>query len=419
MTILERRVTDEWLERDEAVLAGVLSRVTDIVAVEGRGSWLSDVDGRRWLDFASGIAVTNIGHCHPRVVSAAQAQLGALMHTSVVTHHARSVELAERLRGLVPWMLDAQVFFCNTGAETIDGAIKMARRVTGRPNIVAFRHGFHGRTLGATSLTTAKAKYRAGYEPLLGGVTIAPYGEPDFAQLDAILATQTPAHTVAAMVVEPVLGEGGYIVPPVEWLEGLRRRCDEHGILLVFDEVQTGIGRTGRMFAAETFGVHPDVLLFAKAVASGLPLAGIIASRSVFDRWPTGTHGTTFGGNPVACAAALATLDVIEADDLCERAQRLGDHARARLGALAQAGGVSVRGVGMMIGVQLGSAAEAEAVQRACLDAGLIVLTCGPNDDVLRLMPALNVPEADLDLGLDILCAALRFPNRPMGNAQA
>ena len=293
-------------------------------------------------------------------------QLGALMHTSVVTHHPRSVELAERLRGLVPWMPDAQVFFCNTGAETIDGAIKMARRVTGRPNIVAFRHGFHGRTLGATSLTTAKAKYRAGYEPLLAGVTIAPYGEPDFARArrdprDA----DAPRDTVAAMVVEPVLGEGGYIVPPVEWLEGLRKRCDAHGILLVFDEVQTGIGRTGRMFAAETFGVHPDVLLFAKAIASGLPLAGIIASRSVFDRWPTGTHGTTFGGNPVACAAALATLDVIEGEGLCERAERLGDHARARLAEVARVGGVSVRGVGMMIGVQLSSAAEAEAVQRA------------------------------------------------------
>ncbi len=330
------------------------------------------------------------------------------MHTSVVTHHPRSVELAERLRGLVPWMPDAQVFFCNTGAETIDGAIKMARRVTGRPNILAFRHGFHGRTLGATSLTTAKGKYRAGYEPLLSGVTIAPYGEPDLAQLDAILASQAPAHTVAAMVVEPVLGEGGYVVPPVAWLEGLRRRCDEHGILLVFDEVQTGIGRTGRMFAAETFGVHPDVLLFAKAVASGLPLAGIIASRSLFDRWPAGTHGTTFGGNPVSCAAALATLDVIEAEGLCERARRLGDQARARLAEVARmGGGVAVRGVGMMIGVQLGSAAEAEAAQRACLDAGLIVLTCGPNDDALRLIPALNIPEADLDLGLEILSAAL------------
>ena len=424
MTIVERRAdqgraTERWLERDQVALAAVLSRVTGIVAVEGKGSWLTDVDGRRWLDFASGIAVTNIGHCHPRVVAAAQAQLGALMHTSVVTHHPRSVELAERLRGLVPWMPDAQVFFCNTGAETIDGAIKMTRRVSGRPNVIAFRHGFHGRTLGATSLTTAKGKYRAGYEPLLGGVTIAPYGEPDLAQLDAILATQTPAHTVAAMVVEPVLGEGGYVVPPVAWLEGLRERCDEQGILLVFDEVQTGIGRTGRMFAAETFGVHPDVLLFAKAIASGLPLAGIIASRSLFDRWPPGTHGTTFGGNPVSCAAALATLDVIETERLGERAQRLGDLARARLAEAGRPRGALVRGVGMMIGVQLGSAAEAEAVQRHCLDAGLIVLTCGPNDDVLRLMPALNIPQADLDLGLEILCAALGFCGGEKGKTQA
>ena len=408
MTVIDGVVTQEWLDRDETALAAVLSRVTDIVAVEGRGSWLIDVDGRRWLDFASGIAVTNIGHCHPRVVEAAERQLHSLMHTSVVTHHPRSIELAERLRALVPWMPDAQVFFCNTGAETVDGAIKMARRVTGRPNIIAFRHGFHGRTLGATSITTAKGKYRAGYEPLLGGVTIAPYAERDLAELDAILATQTPSATVAAMIVEPVLGEGGYVVPPCEWLQGLRARCDEHGILLVFDEVQTGIGRTGRWFAAETFGVHPDVLLFAKAIASGLPLAGIIAARTLFDRWPPGTHGTTFGGNPVSCAAALATLDVIEEEDLCARARRLGDYARARLAEVGGIRGVAVRGVGLMIGVQLDSADAAAAVQRACLDAGLIVLTCGPDDDVLRLIPALNIPQADLDLGLDILTTALR-----------
>jgi 4-aminobutyrate aminotransferase len=391
----------------------VLSRVTDIVAVEGCGSWLIDADGRRWLDFASGIAVTNIGHCHPRVVEAAEKQLRSLIHTSVVTHHPRSVELAERLRTLVPWMPDAQVFFCNTGAETIDGAIKMARRVTGRPNIVAFRHGFHGRTLGATSLTTAKEKYRAGYEPLLGGVAIAPYGEPDFAQLDSILATQTPAHTVAAMIIEPVLGEGGYVVPPVEWLQGVRERCDEHGILLVFDEVQTGIGRTGRLFAAETFGVHPDVLLFAKAIASGLPLAGILASRSLFDRWPPGTHGTTFGGNPVSCAAALATLDVIEEEALCARARRLGEHARARLAEVAE-----VRGVGLMIGVQLDTGETAAAVQRACLDQGLIVLTCGPEENALRLIPALNIPEEDLDRGLEILVTALRLADPVPGQSR-
>jgi 4-aminobutyrate aminotransferase len=414
MTVIDGLATQAWLDRDEAALAGVLSRVTDIVAVEGEGSWLIDADGRRWLDFASGIAVTNIGHCHPRVIAAAEKQLHALMHTSVVTHHPRSIELAERLRTLVPWMPDAQVFFCNTGAEAVDGAIKLARRVTGRPNIVAFRHGFHGRTLGATSITTAKGKYRAGYEPLLGGVTIAPYAEADFAELDAILATQTPAHTVAAMVVEPVLGEGGYVVPPVEWLRGLRERCDAHGVLLVFDEVQTGIGRTGRLFATETFGVHPDVLLFAKAIASGLPLAGIIASREVFDRWPTGTHGTTFGGNPVSCAAALATLDVIEEEDLCARTRRLGDRAQARLAEVAE-----VRGVGLMIGVQLDRAETAAAVQRACLDAGLIVLTCGPDENVLRLIPALNIPETDLDLGLETLVTALRFGGSRTGQSRA
>lgn len=407
----------EWLARDEAALAGVLARVTDIVAVEGHGSWLTDADGRRWLDLASGIAVTNVGHCHPDVVAAAERQLHLLMHTSVVTHHQRNVELAERLIGLVPYMDDPQVFFANTGAEVIDGAVKLARRVTGRPAIVAFRGAFHGRTLGATSLTTAKGKYREGYEPLMGGVTIAPYANPlayvdgdsaaraALAQLDELLHVQVPASTIAAMVVEPVLGEGGYVVPPASWLHGLRERCDRHGILLVFDEVQTGIGRTGAMFAAETFGVRPDVILFAKGIASGLPLAGIIASRQLMSRWPAGTHGTTFGGNPVSCAAALATLDVIEREGLCHRARVLGERARAELTRLAadRSGIREVRGLGLMIGVELATHELAAAVQRQCLDEGLIVLTCGPHENVLRLIPALTISDDELDLALAIL----------------
>jgi 4-aminobutyrate aminotransferase len=393
----------EWLARDEAALAGVLPRITDVVAVRGEGSWLWDAEGRRYLDFGSGIAVTNTGHCHPKVVAAIAAQAATLIHTSVVAHPTGMIRLAERLAGLVPFMAAPQVFFCNSGAEAVDGSLKLARKVTGKPGVIAFRRAFHGRTLAATSLTTAKGKYREGYEPLLPSVTIAPYGDLD--GLDEVLALQAPGANVGAMIVEPVLGEGGYVVPPPGWLAGLRERCDRYGVLLIFDEVQTGVGRTGRPFAAETFGVAPDVLLFAKGIASGLPLGGIIAPRDLMDRWPTGAHGSTFGGNPVSCAAALATLDVLEEEGCYERARRLGRLALERLGAVP--GPVDVRGVGLMVGVELRDKAAAEAVQARCLDDGLIVLLCGPDENVLRLIPPLTIPDGEFQHGLDILVAAL------------
>ncbi|MEW6472563.1 MAG: aminotransferase class III-fold pyridoxal phosphate-dependent enzyme [Actinomycetota bacterium] len=393
----------EWLARDEAALAAVLPRITDVVAVRGEGAWLWDADGRRYLDFGSGIAVTNTGHCHPKVVAAVTAQAETLIHTSVVAHPTGMIRLAERLAGLVPFMAEPQVFFCNSGAEAVDGSLKLARKVTSKPGVIAFRQAFHGRTLAATSLTTAKGKYREGYEPLLPSVTIAPYGDLD--GLDELLALQAPGANVGAMIVEPVLGEGGYVVPPVGWLAGLRERCDRHGILLIFDEVQTGVGRTGRPFAAETFGVTPDVLLFAKGIASGLPLGGIIAPRQLMDRWPTGAHGSTFGGNPVSCAAALATLDVLDEEGCYERARRLGRRALERLGAVP--GPVDVRGVGLMIGVELRDKATAEAIQARCLDDGLIVLLCGPGENVLRLIPPLTITDHEFEKGLDILVAAI------------
>ena len=393
----------EWPDRDEAALAGVLPRITDVVAVRGQGAWLWDADGRRYLDFGSGIAVTNTGHCHPKVVAAVAEQAATLIHTSVVAHPTGMIRLAERLAGLVPFMAEPQVFFCNSGAEAVDGSLKLARKVTGKPGVIAFRRAFHGRTLAATSLTTAKGKYREGYEPLLPSVTIAPYGDLD--GLDELLALQAPGPNIGAMIVEPVLGEGGYVVPPAGWLAGLRERCDRHGVLLIFDEVQTGVGRTGRPFAAETFGVAPDVLLFAKGIASGLPLGGIIAPRDLMDRWPTGAHGSTFGGNPVSCAAALATLDILDEEGCYERARRLGRAAVERLAAAP--GPVDVRGVGLMIGVELRHKAAAEAVQARSLDDGLIVLLCGPGENVLRLIPPLTIADDEFEEGLDILVAAL------------
>lgn len=408
MTALDHHVptaTHEWLSRYDAAVAPVLPTYFDIVAASGEGVWLTDVDGRRFLDLGAGIAVNSTGHCHPDVVAAIETQTRTLLHTSVVTRHERQIELAERLVALCPYLDEPQVFFCNSGAEAVDGALKLARRATGRPGVVAFDGAFHGRTLAATTLTNTKPKYREGYEPLLPGVRHAPYCrdvrdiEAALVGLDALLDP-----SVGAVIVEPVLGEGGYVVPPVEWLRALRARCDRVGALLVFDEVQCGVGRTGRPFAAETFGVVPDVLLFAKGIASGMPLGGIIASGRLMSSWPRGAHGSTFGGNPVSCAAALATLDVLEREGCYERARVLGVHALERL---AISGATHVRGIGLMIGVPLASSNEAAAIQQRCFDDRVLVLTCGAHDDTLRLAPALTITTAEWDRGLDVVIAAM------------
>jgi 4-aminobutyrate aminotransferase len=414
--------TKEWLARDETALAGVLPRYYDVVVTHGEGSWLFDVEGRRYLDLGAGIAVNSTGHCHPRVVAAITEQARTLLHTSVVVHHRRNIELAERIGGLCPFLDQPQVFLCNSGAEAVDGAVKLARRATGRPGIVAFHRAFHGRTLAATTLTTAKARYREGYDPLLPSVHYAPYCLPHehpspeaaveeaLARLDQLLALQAPPSTVAALMVEPVLGEGGYVPPPRAWLQGLRERCTRHGIVLVFDEVQSGAGRTGRPFAAESYGVDPDVVLFAKGIASGMPLGGIVAGRTLMDRWPTGTHGSTFGGNPVTCAAALATLDVLEDEQLYDRARTTGPQVLERLRAEARIPSVvqDIRGLGLMIGIELADAAAATAVCQRCLADGVIVLSCGPEENILRLAPPLTITDDELDHGLRALVAALR-----------
>lgn len=420
MTAVETTATAAWLARYHDVVAPVVPSYFDVIADRAEGSWVWDVEGRRYLDLGSGIAVTNTGHRHPRVVAAVHAQVDRLMHTSVVLKHQPYIEAAEAIAALAPFLEHPKVFLCNSGAEAVDGVIKLGRRTSGRPGIVAFRRGFHGRTLAATSLTTAKASYQEGYAPLLPGVHIAPYCIPGatnpygsdeaavaatLAELDAIL--DESAGAIATMIVEPVLGEGGYIVPPVAWLAGIRERCDQHGVLLVFDEVQCGFGRTGRPFAAEALGVRPDVVLFAKGVASGLPLAGIMAGAALMDRWPAGAHGSTFGGNPVSCAAAVATIAVLEEEGCYERAVHLGDRTQAHLRALAAPAVVEVRGIGAMIGVELRDKATAEAVQAGCLAAGVVVLSCGPSGNVLRLIPPLTMTDEELDHGLAVLSEVL------------
>lgn len=385
--------TRAWLERDATVLASVLPRCTDIVAEYGEGSWLVDVEGRRYLDFASGIAACSTGHCHPMVVEAIRAQAGMLIHTSVTTHNKLNVLLAERIAEMVPYIEDPQVFFCNSGAEAVDGSLKLARKTTGRPGVLAFYGGFHGRTVAATALTHTKRIYRDGYHHL-PFVYHRGFGESLMDSIDFLQYSK-----IGAIIVEPILGEGGYVLPPDGWLSHVREIATEIGALLIFDEVQTGAGRTGCWFAAETFGVTPDVILFAKGIASGMPIGGLIAARTLMDKWPEGAHGSTFGGNPVSCAAGMATIDILE--PLLERVRYRGQHVIGRLSPFG------ARGRGYMIGIPMGSKERAHRVQEALLDKGLLVLLCGANEDVLRLIPPLTASDADWAMALDCLESTL------------
>ncbi|MEW6547633.1 MAG: aspartate aminotransferase family protein [Bacillota bacterium] len=395
------------------------------------GTCVWGTDGRRYLDFVSGMATANLGHNHPRVVAAAKEQMEKLIHGPVgVLLYEPILRLADELRAVMPGDLD-MFFFGNSGAEAVEGAVKLARYVTGRPALIAFEGGFHGRTMGAASVTSSKSKYRLHYEPMLPGVYFAPYpycyrcpaGRQQGAcslecleRLEGMFQHLVDPSQVAAILIEPVLGEGGYVVPPPGYLRGLRELCDRHGILLIFDEVQTGFGRTGAMFAAQAVGVNPDIMAVAKGIASGFPLGATVAPSRLMKKWSPGAHGTTFGGNPVACAAALATLAVMREEDLPGRARRLGDRALARLRDLAarhpQIG--DVRGMGLMIGVEFVQPGtgrpDGELVTRVlkeCLERGLILYPCGTFNHVIRFIPPLTVSEEDLDTGLDTLAAAV------------
>ena len=421
---------EEWLARERAHLSKVLYRYTPLVIEHAQGSYLYAVDGRRYLDFASGIAVTNLGHGHPDVLRAAHDQLDKLVHTSVVAHHEPAIELAERIAAVAPGKLD-KVFFANSGAEAVEGAIKLARYASGRPGLVAFQGAFHGRTYGALSLTASKSYYRERYEPFLPGVYHAPYpysyrnpsGPGDEATLEYVfdfieemLDTRVPPRNIAAFIVEPVLGEGGYVVPPAGFMPRLRKLCDQHGILLIADEVQSGYGRTGKMFASEHTGVVPDIMTLAKSIASGLPLSAVVASSKLMDQWEPAAHGSTFGGNPVSCAAGVATLDVFKREGILANATEKGNELMRRLRQRQQATPAigEVRGLGLMVGVELvnGDGSPNKELQKkirqVCLDSGMVVLSCGPHDNVLRLVPPLNISQAELDEGWEILNAAFQ-----------
>ncbi|GAA1866246.1 aspartate aminotransferase family protein [Actinomadura bangladeshensis] len=411
-----------------ATLSPLLKQATPVLAERGEGVYLYDTDGRRHLDFTAGIGVTNTGHCHPRVVEAAREQVGTLIHGQYTTvMHEPLLRLVDALGDVLPDGLDS-LFFLNSGSEAVEASVRLARHATGRPNIVVFHGSFHGRTMGAAALTTAGTKFRAGIGPLMPGAAIAPfpqayrYGWTEeeatrFAlrELDYLLVTASPASDTAAFVVEPVLGEGGYIPAPPAFLEGLRERADRHGILLIMDEVQTGYGRTGRFWGHEHSAARPDVLITAKGLASGFPLSAIAAPTALMEKaWP-GSQGGTYGGNAVACAAALATLQVIQDEDLVGNAARQGARLNDGLRKVAadhpEIG--DVRGLGLMQASEFTTpdgepdAAAAQRAHRAATERGLLLLTCGAHGNVVRMIPPLIVTGEQIDDALGLWTEAV------------
>jgi 4-aminobutyrate aminotransferase len=414
-----------------ANMSPVLGRYMDRSWSHGIGHRLYDTAGNEYLDFANGIAVTSLGHVHPRVTAAVHAQVDRLSGpVHAMGFSEPTVRLARRLAATFPEPLDT-VLFMNSGSEAIDGALKLARRVTGRPGIIAFRGAFHGRTFGATSVTTSSINYRTGYEPLLPGVYFAPYpaayehgGDDEAATrssiaiLRSLLATVIAPSQVAAILIEPVQGEGGYTPAPARFLRELRSLCDDNGILLIADEVQSGFARTGEMWAFEHAGIVPDVVVAAKAIANGLPLSAIISSHAIQERWGRGAHGTTYGGNPVACAAGLAVLDTIADEHLVENARARGVELSGGLRELmAEFPAIGdVRGPGLMIGVEFvhdrstrePDGATAEAVAARAAENGLLLLTCGIHHQVIRWIPPIDVTVAEVEEALGTFERALR-----------
>jgi 4-aminobutyrate aminotransferase len=397
------------LARDHAVTSGSLPRAYPLTPCRGWGAVIEDADGNLFLDCNAGIAVTSTGHAHPKVVAAVRQQAGELLHYSASDFYLPVYsQMCEALAATAPMAGPVRVFLTNSGAEAVEGALKLVRYATRRPYVVSFFGSFHGRSYGAMTLTASKAKYHQGFGPLVPGVLHAPYAfsrrdpdtgarthDPDetFGYLeDTLFRFQVAPSEVSAIFVEPILGEGGYIVPPWDWLVRLRQLCDRHGILLVADEVQSGMGRSGRLWAIEHAGVQPDVLISAKGIASGLPLGAFMARAELMESWTAGAHGSTYGGSPVPCAAGLATLDVIESEGLLANAAAQGDVLLAGLRSLWHKHPqviTDVRGVGLMIGVELRTSQIADLVQQRAFERGLLVLGCGESS--VRISPPLVI----------------------------
>ncbi|MBL8095547.1 MAG: aminotransferase class III-fold pyridoxal phosphate-dependent enzyme [Anaerolineales bacterium] len=399
-----------------------------LIVSHGQGAYLHTVDGRKLLDFTSGIGVTNTGHAHPRVVAAVQEQAAKILHAQVnIVYHQPLIALIESLRSVLPAQLDT-FFFSNSGAEITEAAVKLAKQATKRQNIIVFSGSFHGRTHLTMAMTTSKTIYRAGHQPLVPGIYVAPYpyaykygwdedATTDFClkELKLLLKSQTAPSETAAMIIEPVLGEGGYVPPPARFMRELAALCKEHGILLIADEVQSGFGRTGQWFGFEHFGIQPDIVTMAKGIASGLPLSSLAASAELMRHWPTGSHGGTYGGNAVACAAGVATIAAMREEGLVENAARQGEVLTAGLRKLQEEHPEigDVRGLGLMIGTEFTTPAgepwteRSKAVAKAALAEGLMLLTCGTYDNIIRWIPPLVINEGQAKDALGMFERAL------------
>jgi len=417
MTDLHSRLHD--------IIAPVIAFDYEIEITEGKGSWVTAVDGKQYLDFACGIATTNLGHRPDHVVAAAQGQLNKLWHAGGAFLYEPIVNAAENIVSVAPDSIE-KVLFMNSGAEAVEASVKLARKVSGRQGVITFRGGFHGRTMGSVTYTTSKAKYREGYHPLMPSTFVTPYPHPfgwGMSQEDAnayalrelnfkFKHEVTPGE-IAAFLVEPMQGEGGYYPASHAFIHALRSIADEHGILLIFDEVQSGFGRTGDWFTSQVYDVKPDILVMGKAIANGLPLSAVGSSAKILDAWRPGSHGTTFGGNPVSCAASAAVVDELRA--VVPDVNRLSAHAFERWNDLKQQHRTigDVRGLGLMIGIDLVKESNVPdpaafgAIAAHAFESGMFILNCGPDGNVIRFIPPLNVSDDDLDRGIDILAAGI------------
>ncbi len=412
-------------------MSPVWSRIFPIEAERAEGSYIYGVDGRKYLDFTCGIGVANTGHCHPKVVEAIREQAGLFLHAQAnIVVHQPMLRLIEELRPIVPPGIDG-FFFSNSGAEAVEGAVKLARAATGRHAVIVFTGSFHGRTGQTMALTTSKTGYKGSSQLLPAGVYVTPFPyayklgmseaqSSDYAlnALDELLVSQIAPHDVAAILIEPVLGEGGYVPPPAAFMKSLRELCTKHGILLIFDEVQSGFGRTGKWFASEHYGVVPDIMTVAKGIASGMPLSGVFSSLDLMKKWPTGSHGGTYGGNAVAMAAGLATIRAMKEEKMLENATIRGGQLQTGLRKLqeeySQIG--DVRGLGLMIGSEFEVEGKYQKSKQLVKDAihaaeerGLLLLSCGTFDSTIRWIPPLNVTEAQVNDALGIFGEALKI----------
>lgn len=413
-------------ENYKQYLSPALAKATDLIMESGKGCYMTDINGDEYLDFVQGIAVNALGHCHPKVVQAVVEQTKKLMNGSFnLVNFPTTLKLAKRLSEVTPGNLNS-IFFSNGGAEAIDGALKLAKAYTKRPAIIAFKGSFHGRTLGATTITASNSKYRKYYEPMVGSVYFSTYPSKDLCpkgfdekqrteyclnELDSLFKYVVAPEMVASIIMEPVQGEGGYVVPTKEFVQGVRDICTKHGILLIFDEIQSGYGRTGKMFAGENFDVVPDIMTVGKAIAGGLPMSAVVSTPEIMDEWHAGMHGTTFGGNPVCAAAALAVLEEYKNANILENVNNMGAYLRKKLEVLKEKYSCisDIRGLGLMVAIEFsyedGTPAGDlfEKVRDKCFKNKLLTLACGVYGNGLRFAAPLNVTEDEIDKGITII----------------